>query len=144
VNSGSPVLLPWRGEVAAILVGYFGGQEMGHAIADILLGVAEPGGRLPTTWPAAEADVPVLSTTPTNGILEYAEGIHIGYRAWLRHEAALFSLFTFARSLGTIGLRVLFVIGIAGLIGAISRLRGRGGVPPTHGGWRELEGPEFR
>ena len=88
VNSGSPVLLPWRNDVAALLVGYFGGQEMGNAVADVLLGVAEPGGRLPTTWPAAEADVPVLSTTPVDGRLEYAEGIHIGYRAWLRQDAA--------------------------------------------------------
>jgi beta-glucosidase len=54
----------------------------------VLLGAAEPGGRLPTTWPAAEADVPVMSTAPVNGALDYAEGIHIGYRAWLRQDAA--------------------------------------------------------
>jgi beta-glucosidase len=88
VNAGSPVLMPWRDQVAAVLVGYFGGQEFGHAVADVLLGVAEPGGRLPTTWPAADADVPVLSTVPVNGALDYAEGIHIGYRAWLRQNAA--------------------------------------------------------
>jgi beta-glucosidase len=88
VNAGSPVLMPWREQVAAVLVGYFGGQEFGHAVADVLLGRAEPGGRLPTTWPAAEADVPVLSTTPTGGRLDYAEGIHVGYRAWLKHDAA--------------------------------------------------------
>ena len=88
VNAGAPVLLPWRDQVAAVLVGYFGGQEFGHAVADVLLGAAEPGGRLPTTWPAAEADVPVLSTTPAGGKLDYAEGIHIGYRAWLRQDAA--------------------------------------------------------
>jgi beta-glucosidase len=87
VNAGAPVLLPWRDEVAAVLVGYFGGQEMGNAVADVLLGAAEPGGRLPTTWPAAEADVPVQSTTPVDGALEYTEGIHIGYRAWLRQDA---------------------------------------------------------
>jgi len=87
VNSGAPVLLPWRDHVAALLIGYFGGQEMGNAVADVLLGVSEPGGRLPTTWPAAEADVPVLSTTPVDGALEYLEGIHIGYRAWLRQDA---------------------------------------------------------
>ena len=71
-----------------MLVGYFGGQEFGHAVADVLLGVAEPGGRLPTTWPAAEVDIPVLSTTPVNGGLDYAEEIHIGYRAWLRQDTA--------------------------------------------------------
>ncbi|WP_155054447.1 glycoside hydrolase family 3 protein [Streptomyces blattellae] len=87
VNAGSPVLLPWRDEVAAVLVGYFGGQEFGNALADVLLGLVEPGGRLPTTWPASEADIPVLSTTPVDGVLEYAEGIHIGYRAWLRQQA---------------------------------------------------------
>lgn len=86
VNSGAPVLLPWRDDVAGLVLGWFGGQEFGNAVADVLLGVAEPGGRLPTTWPAEEADVPVLSCTPVDGALEYAEGIHIGYRAWLKQE----------------------------------------------------------
>ncbi|MFD5128903.1 beta-glucosidase family protein [Streptomyces olindensis] len=84
VNSGAPVLLPWRDEVAAILVGWFGGQEFGNALADVLLGTVEPGGRLTTTWPAEQADVPVLSCTPQDGVVAYTEGIHIGYRAWLR------------------------------------------------------------
>jgi beta-glucosidase len=88
VNAGSPVLMPWRDEVAAVLVGWFGGQEFGHAIADVLLGIAEPGGRLPTTWPDTETDVPVLDTTPVDGQLVYDEGIHIGYRAWLRAGAS--------------------------------------------------------
>jgi beta-glucosidase len=84
VNAGAPVLMPWRNEVAALLIGWFGGQEFGNAVADVLLGAAEPGGRLPTTWPAEEADVPVLSCAPSDGVLTYAEGIHIGYRAWLK------------------------------------------------------------
>jgi beta-glucosidase len=84
VNSGSPVLLPWRDDVAAILLGWFGGQEFGDAIADVLFGAAEPGGRLTTSWPAAREDVPVLDVAPKGGRLEYAEGIHVGYRAWLR------------------------------------------------------------
>jgi beta-glucosidase len=85
VNSGAPVLMPWRDEVAATLIGYFGGQEFGHALADILTGEAEPGGRLPTTWPARQEDVPVINVTPAaDGTLTYDEGIHIGYRAWLK------------------------------------------------------------
>ncbi|RJO77544.1 beta-glucosidase [Nocardia panacis] len=86
VNSGGPVLMPWRDEVAAVLLSWFGGQELGHALADVLLGRREPGGRLPTSWPAAAADVPVLSTTPVDGVLRYDEGIHLGYRAWLRAD----------------------------------------------------------
>jgi hypothetical protein len=40
--------------------------------------------------------------------------------------------------------RLLLVVGAAGLISLLARLRGKGGVPPTSGGWRELEGPDFR
>lgn len=84
VNSGSPVILPWREQVAAILFTYFPGQEFGHALADVLLGHAEPGGRLPTTWPAAEDDLPIGRPSPVDGKVSYDEGIHIGYRAWAR------------------------------------------------------------
>lgn len=85
INSGSPVLLPWRNEAAATLIGYFGGQEFGHALTDILTGATEPGGRLPTTWPATQEDVPVMNVTPdADGKLTYDEGIHIGYRGWLK------------------------------------------------------------
>ncbi|CAB4717650.1 unannotated protein [freshwater metagenome] len=86
VNSGAPVLMPWRERVAAVLLSWFGGQEMGHALADVLTGVREPGGRLPTTWPAVEDDLPVRDVTPIEGRLPYAEGIHLGHRAWLRSE----------------------------------------------------------
>ncbi|MGH4028042.1 beta-glucosidase [Actinomycetota bacterium Odt1-20B] len=86
VNSGSPVELPWRDEVAAVLLGWFPGQEGGAALADVLLGAAEPGGRLPTTW-GTLADAPVTDVTPTNGELSYTEDTFIGYRAWDRSGA---------------------------------------------------------
>ncbi|MFF3375269.1 beta-glucosidase [Streptomyces sp. NPDC002680] len=81
VNSGSPVELPWRDEVAAVLLSWFPGQEGGAALADVLTGAREPGGRLPTTW-GALADAPVTQVTPTDGELPYTEGVFIGYRAW--------------------------------------------------------------
>ncbi|MEU0024412.1 glycoside hydrolase family 3 C-terminal domain-containing protein [Streptomyces sp. NPDC006335] len=81
VNSGSPVELPWREDVAAILLGWFPGQEGGAALADVLTGAHEPGGRLPTTW-GALADAPVTRVAPENGELPYSEGVFIGYAAW--------------------------------------------------------------
>jgi beta-glucosidase len=98
VNSGGPVLLPWRDEVPAVLLTWFGGQEFGAALAEVLLGDAEPGGRLPTTWPGRQEDVPVLSTTPVDGALDYAEGVHVGYRAWAR--AGIAPAFAFGHGLG--------------------------------------------
>jgi beta-glucosidase len=84
VNTGSPVELPWREEVAAVLLSWFPGQEGGAALADVLLGAEEPGGRLPTTWPVTLDQAPVSGTTPTDGELRYSEGVFIGYRAWER------------------------------------------------------------
>ena len=82
VNAGAPVLLPWAAEVPAVLLAWFPGQEFGNALADVLLGVAEPGGRLPTTWPRDEDGLP--STRPVDGVLPYAEGLFIGHRAYDR------------------------------------------------------------
>ncbi|MER5209252.1 glycoside hydrolase family 3 C-terminal domain-containing protein [Streptomyces sp. NPDC002838] len=81
VNSGSPVELPWREEVAAVLLGWFPGQEGGAALADVLTGAHEPGGRLPTTW-GSLADAPVTQVVPQGGELPYREGVFIGYSAW--------------------------------------------------------------
>jgi beta-glucosidase len=82
VNSGAPVLLPWAGDAQAILLTWFGGQEYGDALADVLFGDVEPGGRLPMTWPASEEGLP--STQPADGVLTYDEGLFIGYRAYDR------------------------------------------------------------
>jgi beta-glucosidase len=82
VNSGMPVLMPWARDVAAVIYAWLPGQAMGAALADVLLGSAEPGGRLPVTLPAAEADCPVLHAAPDNGVLSYDEGLLIGYRGY--------------------------------------------------------------
>ncbi|WP_315882192.1 glycoside hydrolase family 3 C-terminal domain-containing protein [Streptomyces sp. P17] len=84
VNSGGPVELPWHEEAGAVLLAWFPGQEAGAGLADVLFGLAEPGGRLPTTWAASLAEAPVTRVRPVDGRLDYAEGLHIGHRAWLR------------------------------------------------------------
>jgi beta-glucosidase len=78
VNAGAPVLLPWLDEVPGVLLCWFPGQEAGNALADVIFGATEPGGRLPTTWPASEAGLPPV--TPVDGVLEYREALKIGYR----------------------------------------------------------------
>jgi beta-glucosidase len=96
VNSGGPVLLPWADEVAAVLVAWFPGQEFGNALADVLTGTVEPGGRLPVTWPASEEGLP--SVQPVNGELPYDEGLLIGYRWYL--STGRNPLFPFGHGLG--------------------------------------------
>ncbi len=82
VNAGMPVLMPWAEHVAALIYAWLPGQAMGEALADVLLGHAEPGGRLPVTLPAAESDCPVLHAVPRDGVLCYDEGLLIGYRGY--------------------------------------------------------------
>jgi len=84
VISGAPVAMPWRDQVGAVVLSAFGGQEHGPGLAEVLLGMAEPGGRLATTWAAEEADLPVRSTQPVAGTLRYEENLDVGYRAWVR------------------------------------------------------------
>ena len=90
VNAGSPVDLPWFDEVAATLVAWYPGQELGHAVADVVLGRTEPGGRLPLTWPRRLADSPFELPIPEPGpprpgaVLPYSEGLLIGYRSYDR------------------------------------------------------------
>lgn len=86
VNSGAPVLMPWADEVAAVLLVWFPGQEFGNALADVLLGLAEPGGRLPTSWPSTSDGLP--ATRPVDGTLRYDEGLFVGYRWYDRSGRA--------------------------------------------------------
>jgi len=98
VNAGMPVLMPWADQVAAVGYAWLPGQAMGAALADVLLGQAEPGGRLPVTLPATEADCPVLHAVPAAGRLEYREGLLVGYRGYDR--AGTKPRFPFGHGLG--------------------------------------------
>jgi len=83
VNAGAPVVMPWLDAAPTVLWFWFPGDMAGYALADILLGRTEPSGRLPWTLPAAQEDCPVPSGLPdAAGIIEYTEGVNVGYRAW--------------------------------------------------------------
>ena len=98
VNSGMPMLMPWEEKVAAIVQAWFPGQEFGHALADVLLGHSEPGGRLPVTFPRSEDGLPVGRAEPVDGVLAYTEGVLVGYRGYER--ASVQPRYCFGHGLG--------------------------------------------
>ncbi len=87
VQTGGPIAMPWRDEVAAILQCWYPGQELGNGVADVLFGDAEPGGRLPQTFPMTLEANPTIGNYPgTDGHVAYAEGVFIGYRHYDRNN----------------------------------------------------------
>src|SRR5262249_37150297 len=103
LQTGAPVLTPWRGQVAAILEAWYPGETGGAAAAGLLYGAAAPGGRLPATFPAREAEEPTAGDTATypgvpaptqdsdSGFAAifdetYKEGVFVGYRWFDEHR----------------------------------------------------------
>lgn len=81
VNSGAPVQLDWADDTGALLQAWFGGQEMADAVTDVLLGEAEPAGRLPVTLPMRVEHTPAFGAFPgANHRVAYTEGVLSGYR----------------------------------------------------------------
>ena len=91
LETGDPVLTPWRGDVKGLLEAWYPGEEGGTALARVLFGDADPGGRLPATFPASEADLPTAGDpTKYPGVTDvyYKEGIDVGYRWYDAHDIA--------------------------------------------------------
>ncbi len=98
VNAGAPIDMAWASDVAAVIQCWFGGQEMAGALADILVGDSEPGGRLPTTIPTQLEHNPSHANFPgENGVLRYGEGIFMGYRGY--EHSAIVPRFPFGHGL---------------------------------------------
>jgi beta-glucosidase len=99
VNAGSPVTMPWLDDVAAVLQVWFPGEEFGEALADMLFGVAEPGGRLPVTMPKRLEDTPAFAHYPgAHDHMPYRERLFIGHR-WYDAQG-IEPLFPFGHGLG--------------------------------------------
>jgi beta-glucosidase len=81
INSGSPVAMPWAAGAGALLQTWFSGQEYADALVDVLLGEADPGGRLPTTLPLLIEHTPAFGNFPgESSQVRYGEGLLLGYR----------------------------------------------------------------
>ncbi len=86
LNTPGAVLMPWLPAVPAVLANWYGGQEQGNALAAMLFGDAEPGGRLPVTFPASDRQGPAKTTVEYPGDdvhVYYDEGLAVGYRWYL-------------------------------------------------------------
>ncbi|MEV7098757.1 glycoside hydrolase family 3 C-terminal domain-containing protein [Amycolatopsis sp. NPDC051045] len=87
LNTSGAVLMPWLGSVKGVIANWYAGQEQGNAVAAMLFGDAEPGGRLPETFPASDQQGPAKTGVefPGDGVhVFYDEGLAVGYR-WYQH-----------------------------------------------------------
>jgi beta-glucosidase len=81
LQNGSPVGLGWIDSVPAVLESWMSGQGGGRGVAEVLLGLSDPGGRLPETFPMRLEDTPAFITWPgENRHMDYGEGVFVGYR----------------------------------------------------------------
>ena len=81
--TAAPVLMPWLPQTAAVLETWYPGVEGADALSAILLGEADPGGRLPVTFPADPGQTPTSSPERypgIDGVADYSEGLLVGYR----------------------------------------------------------------
>jgi beta-glucosidase len=93
LETGNPVVMPWRDKVKAIVEAWYPGQAGGQAIAEVLTGAVNPSARLPITFPAdldqtPRPDLPGLGDpwgTPVT--IDYNEGAEVGYR-WFAKTGA--------------------------------------------------------
>ncbi len=99
IAAGAPVTMTrWIGRVSAVVYAWYGGQEAGHAIGDVLFGAVNPSGKLPVTFPKALQDSPAYGHYPGENLhVEYAEGIYVGYRWFDKHDVE--PLFPFGHGL---------------------------------------------
>lgn len=136
INSGGPVVMPWLNRVGGVLEAWYPGEQDGNAIAGILFGDAEPGGRLPQTFPKKFSDEPPATD-------QYREGLYTGYRWFERqHIAPLFpfgyglSYTSFSYSEFTAPLRTPGNVPVRVSV-AVHNTGGRAGpdVPQVYVGW---------
>ncbi|KAH6653801.1 beta-glucosidase precursor [Truncatella angustata] len=98
IQSGTPVLMPWINKAKAVLHAWYGGNETGNGIADIVFGDVNPSGKLPMTFPRRLEDNPAsLNYRSEGGRCLYGEDVYVGYRYF--DQAKVEPIFPFGHGL---------------------------------------------
>lgn len=98
LHNGAPVEMPWIDKVPALLEAYLGGQAAGGAVVDLLFGAVSPCGKLAETFPLKLEDSPSYLNFPgTRDLVDYGEGIYVGYRYYDKKKMPV--LFPFGHGL---------------------------------------------
>ena len=81
IQSGTPVTMPWLKDVPAVLQAWYGGNETGNAIADVVFGKTNPSAKLPLSFPIRNEDNPAfLNYKSERNRAIYGEDVYVGYR----------------------------------------------------------------
>jgi beta-glucosidase len=73
--------MPWINKAKAVIQSWYAGQEYGNALVDILIGVTNPSGKLPTTFPVNLSDTPAFESYPGRNLqMDYDEKLLVGYK----------------------------------------------------------------
>ncbi len=118
LDTANPVAMPWLASVAGVLEAWYGGEEMGRALAAVLTGAVDPSGRLPVTFPRSLAQSPIASPSAFPGVNDVVHfgtglaGLEIGYRWFEAHRVRplfpfgfglAYTSFTLAGARATVG-----------------------------------------
>ena len=101
LQGGGVMELPWFEQVSAILLLGLAGQAFGDGTLDLLLGEANPSGKLAESWPLRLADVPSQPSFGQRYNSPYLESIFVGYRYYASVDKALRFPFGFGLSYAT-------------------------------------------
>ncbi len=122
LNTGGPVLMPWRNRIAGLLEAWYPGQQDGSAVAALLFGDVDPSAKLPETFPASRQDLPTQTARQYPGVADaagvpqavYSEGLLVGYRWYDARRIAPLFPFGFGLSYTTFSLHGLRVAAAGG------------------------------
>ena len=110
LHNGSPVVMPWKDRVSAIVEAYLGGQAVGKAEVKVLFGEVNPSGRLSETFPNRLEDTPCyLTYGKGKDHAEYREGVFVGYRYYTTRKMDVQYPFGYGLSYTTFGYSSLTV-----------------------------------